>query len=94
MTTAEIKTAIENGAKFNGVVYGKDNGKHWTTLFVYLDGKHTKIKEVPKSESAAKKAEYLAEIMDNTNASSKEFNTNCGFYGTAADAARGYDGIE
>lgn len=62
MTVSEIKIAIKNGAKFNGTVYGKDNGKNWTTLFVYLDGEFTKISEVSKSDSASKKIEFQNEL--------------------------------
>jgi hypothetical protein len=66
MTIAEIKTAIENGANYNGTIYGKDNGKNWTTLFIYLDGKFTKIVEVSKSYANAKKAEFMNELKVTT----------------------------
>lgn len=59
MSIEEIKAAIENGAKCNGVVYSKYNGQ-WATLFVYLDGKFTRICEVQKSVANSKKAEYEA----------------------------------
>ena len=62
MTILEIKTAIENGSNFNGIVYGKDNGKNWTTLFIYLDSKFTKVAEVSKSDANAKKAEFANEL--------------------------------
>lgn len=62
MTTQEIKAAIENGANFNGIVYGKDNGKNWTTLFIYLDGKLTKLAEVSKSDTNSKKVEFANEL--------------------------------
>lgn len=66
MTIAEIKASIENGANFNGIVYGKDNGKNWTTLFVYLDGKLTKLAEVSKLDSNVKKAEFANELKTTT----------------------------
>lgn len=69
MTILEIKTAIENGSKFNGTVYGKDNGKNWTTLFIYLDGKFTKIAEVVKKDADAKKVEFTAELSSKSNSS-------------------------
>ena len=66
MTIAEIKTAIENGSNYNGTVYGKDNGKSWTTLFIYLDGKFTKIAEVSKSDANSKKSEFTNELKATT----------------------------
>lgn len=58
MENLEIaKTKIENGAKFNGVVYNKFNGKNWVTFSVYLDGAYFKICEVQKSELATTKKE-------------------------------------
>lgn len=66
MTILEIKTAIENGSNFNGIVYGKDNGKNWTTLFIYLDGKFTKLSEVAKSDANSKKAEFTNELKTTT----------------------------
>ena len=66
MTILEIKTAIQNGANFNGIVYGKDNGKNWTTLFIYLNGKFTKLVEVPKVDVSAKKAEFTNELKTTT----------------------------
>jgi hypothetical protein len=66
MTILEIKTAIQNGANFNSMVYGKDNGKNWTTLFIYLDGKFTKLAEVSKVDVSAKKAEFTNQLKTTT----------------------------
>ena len=44
------QTKIENGSKFNGVVYTKFYGKNWVTIFIYLDGAFFKICEVQKSD--------------------------------------------
>jgi len=66
MTTLEnterIQNEIVNGSKFNGVVYGKNNGKNWVTLFIYLDGKFTKLEEVSKEISTEKKKEYESKL--------------------------------
>jgi len=62
MTTLEIKTAIENGAKFNGTVYSKNNGKNWATIFIYLDGKFTRIDEVAQKQAQQIKRELEAEL--------------------------------
>jgi hypothetical protein len=62
MTIEQIKIEIKNGASFNGIVYGKDNCKNWTTLFIYLNGNFTKIQEVSKSDANAKKAEFANEL--------------------------------
>jgi len=59
---ATIKEQISNGAKFNGTVYGKQSGKAWIVLHVYLDNNYTKIACVPKEDAEAMKAEILAEI--------------------------------
>ena len=42
MTLQEIKTAIENGANWNGKVYGKNvgNRRNNVDLSIYLDGKY------------------------------------------------------
>ena len=74
MSIEEIKAAIENGAKFNGTVYSKYNGQ-WATMFIYLDGKFTKISEVQKSSAASKKAEYEAVLSNATTASTENQNT-------------------
>lgn len=81
MTIAEIKTAIENGANFNGTVYGKDNGKNWTTLFIYLDGKFTKLAEVLKSEANSKKAEFINELKATTKTNVVGFGETYEKYG-------------
>jgi hypothetical protein len=62
MNVQQIKTAIENGANFNGTVYSKNNGKNWTTLFIYLDGKFTKIDEVAQKEAQQIKRELETEL--------------------------------
>jgi hypothetical protein len=62
MNVQQIKTAIENGASWNGTVYSKNNGKNWATLFIYLDGKFTKIDEVAQKEAQQIKRELQAEL--------------------------------
>ena len=62
MELTQIQDAIINGAKFNGTVYGKNNGKHWVTLHIYLDGKFTKLKEVPKEDVSSLKKEFEAAL--------------------------------
>lgn len=59
-TIEKIQSEIENGANFNGVVYGKNNGKSWQTLFIYLDGKFTKIEEVEMKNASEMKKFYEA----------------------------------
>ena len=56
------KQRIENGAKFNGVVYNKFNGKNWVTFSIYLDGDYFRICEVQKSELAETKKEIEREL--------------------------------
>ena len=55
--------AIQNGAKFNGTVYTKANGKLWMLVFVYLDGKVVRLDNCHKSDVAEFKA--LAEATLN-----------------------------
>lgn len=76
MTILEIKAEIEKGANYNGVVYGKDNGKNWTTLFIYLNGQFTKIAEVYKTDAKAKKAEIENELKPTTKTQVVEFGEN------------------
>jgi hypothetical protein len=56
------KTAIANGASFNGTVYGKHNGKNWVTFSVYLDGKFTHLGEFPMSAKDATKTAIENEL--------------------------------
>ena len=55
--------AIQNGAKFNGTVYTKKNGKWWMLVHIYLDGKLVKLDNCLKSDVAEFKA--LAERVLN-----------------------------
>jgi hypothetical protein len=63
----EIKTKIENGSNWNGTIYGKDNGKRWTLLFIYLDNKFTKIAEVSKADSKEIKDQLTKELKVSKN---------------------------
>ncbi len=72
--TLEAKAQIENGAKFNGIVYGKDNGKNWSFLFVYLNGSVFGLGSVAKSDANSKKSEY-ASILNNSTKCSTDFGT-------------------
>lgn len=68
MTILEMQEEIKKGAKFNGTVYGRDH-KHFTTLFIYLNGVVRKITDVNKSEVKEKKAEYENILRPKTSAS-------------------------
>jgi len=57
-TLVIAKQKISEGAKFNGVVYGKNNGKNFTFLFIYLDGEFFKLGSVWQKEASAMKKEY------------------------------------
>ena len=49
----QIKIAQEKiiaGAKFNGAVYTKFNGKNWVTISIYLDNVYFRICEVYKDK--------------------------------------------
>ena len=61
MTLQEIKTAIENGAYWNGVVYGKNvgNRRNNQDLSIYLDGKYIAMGRVGYSESKAEKQKII-----------------------------------
>jgi hypothetical protein len=59
------KTKIENGAKFNGTVYSKYNGKNWVTFSIYLDGQYFKISEVSKSVMVETKKEIENSLCTN-----------------------------
>ena len=61
MTLKEIKTAIENGANWNGIVYGKNvgNKKNNQDLSIYLDGKYIAMGRVRYSDAAAEKNEII-----------------------------------
>ena len=52
----EIKSDLENGSKFNGVIYGENKGKG-VNIFVFVDGKKRYIKEVSKEDSEIVKQE-------------------------------------
>jgi len=61
MTLEEIKTAIENGANWNGIVYGKNvgNRRNNQDLSIYLDGKYIAMGRVGYSESKAEKNKII-----------------------------------
>lgn len=50
--------------------------------------------EVSKVESEMSKPKVEAKKTFDTSKSNKWYNTGCGYYGTARDAKRGFDGIE
>jgi hypothetical protein len=90
----EAVEGVKNGGKFNGTVYSQHNKKGLYFLHVYVNGEQIGLSpSVPKDLVETVKAEFLAEVSGANNGAGT-FNTNCGYYGTAADAARGYDGIE
>lgn len=53
---------IANGAKFNGTVYNKFNGKNWVTFSIYLDNAYFKICEVQKSQMNEVKAKIESSL--------------------------------
>ena len=57
----ELKAEIENGAKFNGIVYGALKGKY-IRIYIFLDGKEKTIKEVEKADAEIVKME-VAEFL-------------------------------
>ncbi len=61
MTLEEIKTAIENGSNWNGIVYGKNvgNRRNNQDLSIYLDGKYIAMGRVGYSESKAEKNKII-----------------------------------
>jgi hypothetical protein len=89
-------------------LFGKKNGKsrvYFKVLFSgstpvdcgYIDGE-TGHKGAIQSRPVSW-GQYLAPQVTFTKATAKEeqeavYNTGFGYYGTAADAARGFDGIE
>jgi hypothetical protein len=55
----QIKIAQEKilaGAKFNGTVYTKFNGKNWVTISIYLDNAYFRICEVYKDKVSETKS--------------------------------------
>lgn len=69
---AQIQQQLAGGAKFNGIVYNKYQGKHHMVLFIYLDGKYTKIAHVSKEDAAATKAEILATLTGASSPSAQK----------------------
>jgi hypothetical protein len=63
--------AINNGGKFNGVVYGKNNGKNWTSLSVYVDNKFYNLGSVPQTDAEASKKEFLSFVNVSNNTQPK-----------------------
>ena len=56
------KERIELGAKFNGTIYTKFNGKNWITFSIYLDGAYFRICEVQKTQLNETKAQIESEL--------------------------------
>jgi len=54
----DIKEQIENGASFNGVVYGEQKGRY-INLFVYISGVKAYFKEVSKEDADICKQEAV-----------------------------------
>jgi len=54
----DIKEQIENGASFNGIVYGENKGRY-INLFVYLNDKKAYFKEVSKEDADICKQEAV-----------------------------------
>ena len=73
MTLEEIKTAIENGANWNGIVYGKNvgNRRNNQDLSIYLDGKYIAMGRVPYSEANAEKNKII-EFLKGTESREEE----------------------
>ncbi len=70
---------INEGAKFNGMVYGKNNGKNWTTLSVYVNGEYIRLCEVQRGEVEKTKAEFMslvAGVEIRTNSGTNEWILN------------------
>lgn len=66
-----VKSDIENGAKFNGIVYGENKGSKYVIIFVYVDGKKRYIKEVEKADTEIVKIE-VAEYLEVAPIASKQ----------------------
>jgi len=47
------KNRIESGAKFNGVIYAKNNGKNWCLLHIYLDGEFFKLGSIEQKNKTS-----------------------------------------
>jgi hypothetical protein len=66
------KEMIQDGATFNGTVYGKRSG-NWTGFAVYLNGEYFKISDCHKSDNPAKeKAEIEAVLLNATVSTAAE----------------------
>ena len=61
MTLQEIKTAINNGANWNGKVYGKNvgNRRNNQDLSIYLDGKYIAMGRVFYEDAKEEKAKII-----------------------------------
>jgi len=72
-----IKSEIENGASFNGVVYGKKVNKNYTRISVFVGGSEKVIGEVENSDAEIVKNE-VAEFLSENKAANKqtEWNVN------------------
>lgn len=68
---AIAQARIAGGSKFNGVVYQKNNGKHYCMLFIYLDGEVFKLESTLQSTAAAEKKAFEAALANKPVATSK-----------------------
>ena len=70
MTLEEIKTAIENGSYWNGIVYGKNvgNRRNNQDLSIYLDGKYIAMGRFPYSVAGDEKSRII-EFLKGTESS-------------------------
>ena len=85
MTTVQVEALkqIKAGKSFNGKLYGE---------FVYVGGEKY---QVSGKQGKATISEFLAAANAVKSKKQEEtFDSGFGYYGTAKDAARGFDGIE
>lgn len=90
------KTKIENGAKFNGIVYGKRANKNNVDLHIYLDGDYTSLMRVDPSDAEEIKSEILSffGVLENKQ-DNIAGNFGVGCISTAEEANKyGFDAIE
>jgi hypothetical protein len=68
------KQRIEEGAKFNGVVYAKNNGKTWCLLHIYLDGEFFKLGSIEQKNKASVISSIEAKLQPTEQKSSNNNN--------------------